>query len=62
MKTIIEAKVKELFEVVPLDGLVITATESLPRSGYKSVNPWKKYGKTGAGKTRTEKILTVLCT
>ena len=53
MKTIIEAKVKELFEVVPLDGLVITATESLPRSGYKSVEPWRKYGKAGAGKMMT---------
>ena len=48
MKTIIEAKIKELFEVVPLDGLVITATESLPRSGYKSVKLWQKYGKAGA--------------
>ncbi|MCP4312852.1 MAG: hypothetical protein GY790_16440 [Bacteroidetes bacterium] len=53
MKTIIEAKVKELFEVVPLDGLVITATESLPRSGYKSVEPWRKHGKAGAGKMMT---------
>ena len=53
MKTIIEAKVKELFEEVPLDGLVITATESLPRSGYKSVKLWKKYGKAGAGKMMT---------
>jgi len=52
-KTIIEAKVKELFEVVPLDGLVITATESLPRSGYKSVKLWRKYGKAGAGKMMT---------
>ncbi len=54
METIINAKVKELFEVVPsLDGLVITATESLPRSGYKSVEPWRKYGKAGAGKMMT---------
>jgi exodeoxyribonuclease-3 len=53
MKTIIEAKVKELFEVVPLDGLVITATESLPRSGYKSIEPWRKHGKAGAGKMMT---------
>ncbi len=53
MQTIIEAKVKELFEVVPLDGLVITATESNPRSGYKSVKLWKKYGKAGAGKMMT---------
>jgi hypothetical protein len=53
MKTIIEAKVKELFEIVPLDGLVITATESLPRSGYKSVEPWHKYGKAGAGQMMT---------
>ena len=53
MKTIIEAKVKELFEMVHLDGLVITATESLPRSGYKSVEPWRKYGKAGAGKMMT---------
>jgi len=52
-KAIIEAKVKELFEVVPLDGLVITATESLPRSGYKSVKLWRKYGKAGAGKMMT---------
>lgn len=53
MKTIINAKVKEIFEVVPLDGLVITATESLPRSGYKSVEPWHKYGKAGAGQMMT---------
>ncbi|WDE98913.1 hypothetical protein PQO03_13825 [Lentisphaera profundi] len=53
MKTIIEAKIKELFEVIPLDGLVITATESLPRSGYKSVKLWKKYGKAGAGQMMT---------
>lgn len=53
MKTIIESKVKELFEVVPLDGLVITATESLPRSGYKSVKPWAKYGNAGAGQMMT---------
>ena len=53
MRTIIEAKVKELFEVVPLDGLVITATESLPRSGYKSIEPWHKYGKAGAGQMMT---------
>ena len=53
MQTIIEAKVKELFEVVQLDGLVITATESLPRSGYKSVEPWRKYGKAGAGQMMT---------
>jgi hypothetical protein len=53
MQSIIEAKVKELFEVVPLDGLVITATESLPRSGYNSVKLWQKYGKAGAGKMMT---------
>lgn len=50
---IIEAKIKELFEVAPLDGLVITATESLPRSGYKSSKIWGKYGKAGAGKMMT---------
>ena len=53
MKIIIEAKLKELFEAVPLDGLVITATESLPRSGYKSIEPWRKYGKAGAGEMMT---------
>jgi hypothetical protein len=32
---------------------VITATESLPRSGYKSSKIWRKYGKAGAGKMMT---------
>jgi hypothetical protein len=50
MVNIINAKVRELFEEVNLDGLIITATESLPRSGYKSKEPWRKYGKEGAGK------------
>ncbi len=53
MKAIIEAKVRELFEVIRLDGLVITATESLPRSGYQSSKIWAKYGKAGAGKMMT---------
>ncbi len=53
MKEIINAKVRELFEEVNLDGLIITATESLPRSGYKSKEPWRKYGKEGAGKMMT---------
>jgi hypothetical protein len=53
MKEIIYAKINELFEAVPLDGLVITATESLPRSGYLSIEPWRKYGKAGAGKMMT---------
>ena len=52
-QAIINAKVKELFEVVPLDGLVITATESNPRSGYQSSKIWAKYGKAGAGKMMT---------
>ena len=50
---IINAKVRELFESVPFDGLVITATESNPRSGYLSKNLWQKYGKEGAGKLMT---------
>ena len=53
MEKIIVAKINELFETVPLDGLVITATESLPRSGYLSVEPWRKYGKAGAGRMMT---------
>jgi hypothetical protein len=53
MQRIIEAKVKELFEEVKLDGLVITATESLPRSGYLSSKIWAKYGKAGAGRMMT---------
>jgi hypothetical protein len=50
---IINAKVRELFETVPFDGLIITATESNPRSGYLSRNLWEKYGKEGAGKMMT---------
>jgi hypothetical protein len=50
---VIHAKVRELFETVPFDGLVITATESNPRSGYLSKNLWEKYGKEGAGKMMT---------
>jgi hypothetical protein len=53
MQKIIEAKVRELFEVVSLDGLVITATESNPRSGYRSIEPWRRYGKAGAGQMMT---------
>ncbi|MFV1977159.1 MAG: hypothetical protein ACC651_15570 [Candidatus Scalindua sp.] len=53
MEKIVSSKMKELFEVIPLDGVVITATESNPRSGYLSKNPWKKYGKVGAGKMMT---------
>lgn len=53
IEKIISSKVKELFEVVPFDGLVITATESNPRSGYLSKNLWKEYGMTGAGKMMT---------
>lgn len=50
LEEIISAKIRELFEEVNLDGLIVTATESLPRSGYKSTEPWRKYGKDGAGK------------
>ena len=53
MKNIIDAKLRELFEEVRLDGLIVTATETLPRSGYKSKELWKKYGKEGAGKMMT---------
>lgn len=50
MEKIISAKCRELFERVPLDGLVITPTESHPRCGYKSANLWKRYGLEGAGR------------
>ncbi len=49
IEKIISAKCRELFERVPLDGLVITPTESHPRCGYRSVHLWEKHGQSGAG-------------
>lgn len=53
IQTIISAKCRELFERVPLDGLVITPTESHPRCGYESTHLWAGQGLAGAGKMLT---------
>jgi len=55
IERIISAKCKELFERVPLDGLVITPTESHPRCGYRSKHLWAKEGRgrRGAGRMLT---------
>jgi alpha-glucuronidase len=49
MERIIAAKTRELFERVPLDGLVITITETHPRCGYASKNLWLKHEDTVEG-------------
>ncbi len=53
MERIIQAKIRELFERVPLDGLVITTTETHPRCGYRSKTLWKGAGIPGAGRVAT---------
>ena len=53
IQMIISAKCRELFERVPLDGLVITPTESHPRCGYRSKHLWAGQGRSGAGKMLT---------
>jgi len=53
IQKIISAKCRELFERVPLDGLVITPTESHPRCGYRSKHLWARQGRSGAGKMLT---------
>ena len=53
IEKIIKAKVRELFERVPLDGLYITATEAHPRCGYRSSQIWRPQGRPGAGKMIT---------
>ncbi len=53
IQTIISAKCRELFERIPLDGLVITPTESHPRCGYRSKHLWARQGRSGAGKMLT---------
>ena len=50
IETVIAAKTRELFERVPLDGLLITATETHPRCGYLSKQLWSDQGQAGAGK------------
>ena len=47
---VINARYSELFERVPLDGMIITATEAHPRAGYASKNLWEEKGVEGAGK------------
>lgn len=50
IQKIISAKCRELFERVPLDGLMITTTETHPRCGYASKCLWRDAGREGAGK------------
>ncbi len=41
IERIVQARYRELFERVPLDGVIITATEQAPRCGYKARQLWK---------------------
>lgn len=41
IEQIISARYRELFERVPLDGVVVTPTEPHPRAGYKAKYLWK---------------------
>ncbi len=50
---IIHARYRELFERVPLDGMIITATETHPRVAYKSKALWRKKGRAGAARMIT---------
>ena len=47
---VINSRYQELFERVPLDGMIVTATETHPRVGYASKNLWREKGLEGAGK------------
>jgi hypothetical protein len=53
IERIINAKMRELFERVPLDGLVITPTEAHPRCGYVARRLWEGKGRAGAGRMMT---------
>jgi alpha-glucuronidase len=53
IERVINAKIRELFERVPLDGLIITATETHPRCGYLAKQLWRKRGHTGAARMLT---------
>jgi len=53
IERVINARYKELFERVPLDGMIITATETHPRVGYKSKALWRKRGRAGAARMIT---------
>ena len=50
IERVINARYQELFERVPLDGMIVTATETHPRAGYASKNLWREKGSEGAGK------------
>lgn len=53
IERIITARYKELFERIPLDGMIITATEVHPRAGYQGKQLWRKKGLAGAGRMLT---------
>ncbi len=47
IERIINARYRELFERVPLDGMIITATEQHPRCGYKAKRLWGNRAQAG---------------
>jgi len=53
IERIMHARYRELFERVPLDGLIVTATECHPRAGYASKQLWKGKGLAGAARMAT---------
>lgn len=53
IERIVNARYKELFERVPLDGMKITATEVHPRAGYKGKMLWYPKGRAAAGRMAT---------
>ncbi|MBN2562109.1 MAG: hypothetical protein JXQ75_14380 [Phycisphaerae bacterium] len=53
VEAVINARYRELFERVPLDGMIITATETHPRVAYKSKALWRDKGRTGAARMIT---------
>ncbi len=53
IEQVISARYRELFERVPLDGMIVTATETNLRLNYPSKTLWEKKGYEGAGKMIT---------
>lgn len=41
LQRVLNARYKEFFERVPLDGMIVTATEQYPRCGYQACQLWK---------------------
>ena len=53
IEQVISARYRELFERVPLDGMIVTATETNLRLNYPSKTLWEKEGYEGAGRMIT---------